>query len=55
VIADAKLLESRTWSLWRDEVSPMLVSVFVDEETATGHGQAEGMFSSLLEDIQKQR
>ncbi|KAH9001596.1 COG complex component, partial [Lactarius akahatsu] len=28
VIADAKLLQSQTWMLWRDEVSPMLAPVF---------------------------
>ena len=42
VIADAKLLESRTWTLWRDEVSPMLVSVFA-EEVSMENGQTEGM------------
>ncbi|KAH9051485.1 COG complex component [Lactarius vividus] len=35
VIADAKLLQSQTWVLWRDEVSPMLVPVFFGEESLT--------------------
>ncbi|KAF8502380.1 COG complex component [Russula emetica] len=30
VIADVKLLESQTWVLWRDEVGPMLASLFND-------------------------
>ncbi|KAH9180208.1 COG complex component [Lactarius sanguifluus] len=41
VIADAKLLQSQTWVLWRDEVSPMLAPVFVGEESPTELGQAE--------------
>ena len=40
VIADANLLQSRTWMLWRDEVGPMLA--LLGEESSTEHGQAEG-------------
>ncbi len=43
VIADANLLQSQTWVLWRDEVSPMLTPMFVGEEAPTEYGQAEGM------------
>jgi hypothetical protein len=32
VITDVKLLESQTWVLWRDEVGPMLGSLFVEED-----------------------
>ncbi|KAI9446785.1 COG complex component [Lactarius indigo] len=51
VIADAKLLESQTWVLWRDEVSPMLASVFVGEETPTELGQAEDALRSILQGL----
>jgi hypothetical protein len=43
VIADVKLLESQTWALWHDEVSPMLAPLFAEEETLSEHVQAEGV------------
>jgi hypothetical protein len=43
VIADVKLLESQTWVLWRDEVGPMLASLFVEEEAPSENvGGVEG-------------
>ncbi|KAH9986002.1 COG complex component [Russula compacta] len=38
VIADVKLLESQTWVLWRDEISPMLASLVVEEEAPSEQG-----------------
>jgi len=35
VIADVKLLESQTWVLWRDEVGPMLGSLFVEDDASS--------------------
>ncbi|KAH9021150.1 hypothetical protein EDB85DRAFT_2001358, partial [Lactarius pseudohatsudake] len=49
VIADAKLLQSRTWVLWRDEVSPMLAPVFVGEDSPIELGQAEDALRSILQ------
>lgn len=46
VIADAKLLQSQTWELWRDEVSLMLAPF--REESSTEHSQAEGMYPLRL-------
>jgi hypothetical protein len=43
VIADVKLLESKTWVLWRDEVSPMLESLFVEDEAPSEQVQVEGV------------
>ncbi|KAH9063765.1 COG complex component [Lactarius deliciosus] len=51
VIADAKLLQSQTWVLWRDEVSPMLAPVFVGEENPTELGQAEDALRSILQGL----
>ncbi|KAH8991106.1 COG complex component [Lactarius hatsudake] len=51
VIADAKLLQSQTWVLWRDEVSPMLAPVFVGEESPTELGQAEDALRSILQGL----
>jgi hypothetical protein len=48
VIGDVKLLESKTWVLWRDEVSPMLGPLFVEEEAPLEQVQAEGMSLSFL-------
>jgi hypothetical protein len=42
VIADVKLLESKTWVLWREEISPMIGSLFVEEDVPSEHVQAEG-------------
>lgn len=53
VIADAKLLQSQTWGLWRDEVSLMLAPF--REESSTEHGQAEGMFSLTAPRIYSER
>jgi len=48
VIADVKLLESQTWVLWRDEVSPMLASLFVEEEAPSEHVGAEGSYPLFI-------
>ena len=49
MIADVKLLESQTWVLWRDEVGPMLASLFIEEEapleTPSEHVGVEGLSS----------
>jgi len=42
VIADVKLLESKTWVLWRDEISPMIGSSFIEEDVPSEYVQAEG-------------
>lgn len=56
VIADVKLLESKTWVLWREEISPMIGSLFVEEDVPSEHVQAEGaslvyIFSALLRSL----
>ena len=50
VIADVKLLESQTWVLWRDEVGPMLASLFVEEEEEASleHVGAEGSYPLFI-------
>jgi conserved oligomeric Golgi complex subunit 2 len=48
VIADVKLLESQTWVLWRDEVSPMLASLFIEEEAPSEHVGAEGSYPLFI-------
>jgi hypothetical protein len=48
VIADVKLLESQTWVLWRDEVGPMLASLFVEEEAPSEHVGAEGSYPLFI-------
>lgn len=48
VIADVKFLESQTWVLWRDEVSPMLASLFIEEEAPSEHVGAEGSYPLFI-------
>ena len=53
MITDAKLLQSQTWVLWREEVSLMLAPF--REESSTEYGQAEGMYiPSLLGSTQNE-
>ncbi|KAH9032950.1 hypothetical protein EDB84DRAFT_1489668 [Lactarius hengduanensis] len=51
VIADAKSLQSHTWVLWRDEVSPMLAPVFVGEDSPIELSQAEDALRSILQGL----
>jgi hypothetical protein len=48
VVGDVKLLESKTWVLWGEEVSLMLGPLFVEEEVPLEQVQAEGMSLSFL-------
>lgn len=51
VISDVKLLESQTWVLWRDEVGPMLTSLFVEEEAPSEYVRAEDALRGGLQKL----
>ena len=48
VIADVKLLESQTWVLWRDEVGPMLSSLYIEEKAPSENVGAEGSYPLFI-------